>query len=70
MVTDPTLCIKNLSFALEALSRIVGQQAHFNDIENILNEEIRRYWRENVKETQWPPRQAPAKPDLNDEMPF
>ena len=61
----PTLHIKNLSVALEALSRIVGQQAHFNDIENILNEEIRRYWRENVKENQWP--QRPAKPITNED---
>ena len=63
---DATLHIKNLSIALEALSRIVGQQAHFNDIENILNEEIRRYWRENVKETQWPQR-GPAKPITNED---
>jgi len=67
---DATLRIKNLSIALEALSRIVGQQAHFNDIENILNEEIRQYWRENEKETQWP-HKAPAKPIINeDDIPF
>ena len=62
---DHTLRIKNLSIALEALSHIVGQQAHFNNIENILNEEIRQYWRENVKEKQWP-HKAPAKPNLTD----
>ena len=56
---DATHRIKNLSIALEALSHIVGQQGQFNDVENILNEEVRRYWQEKEKETQWP--QWPAR---------
>jgi len=59
-VTDATLRIKNLSIALEALSRINSPGAFeaFSKIGVLLDTAIQ----EVEKETQWPPRARPAKP--------
>lgn len=54
---DATARIKNLSIALEALSRIVGQQEYFDDIQSLLKHEIRKQWEENH-----PLKEAPARP--------
>lgn len=72
---DATLRIKNLSIALEALSRVntITSYKHSQDIEGLLAQEIRDFQRE----TQWP-KQGPAKPETQhnpftnneDEIPF
>jgi hypothetical protein len=71
---DATLRIKNLSIALEALSRIniPGSLGFYNEIETLLSKEIY----EAKKETQWPNQTArPAMPVYNkdydpDDIPF
>jgi hypothetical protein len=63
---DATLRIKNLSIALEALSRIAGAR-YFDDIQTALKSEIEHYWKE--KETQWPHNARPA-PTTFDEPQF
>jgi len=70
-MTDATLRIKNLSIALEALSRIAlgdGRYNHFARIEELLDDAIK----EAQKEIQWPHRARPAStpPNLEDEIPF
>ncbi len=68
---DVTLRIKNLSIALEALSRIPGSTLFSYDIGKLLEEEIRQYKEKKEKETQWPrQRPAPTAPNLDDEIPF
>lgn len=66
-MTDPTLRIKNLSIALEALSRVNTSTSHEHskDIEGLLAQEIYAF----RKETQWPQR-GPAKPAVYDTDPF
>jgi hypothetical protein len=75
-MVDATLRIKNLSIALEALSRIAitdGRYNHFERIQELLNEEIQKA----QKETQWP-RRGSAKPETQynpftnneDDIPF
>jgi len=67
---DATLRIKNLSIALEALSRVPGVGECSLAIENSLHEEIRKFREEQEKETQWP-RQWPARATLtDDDIPF
>jgi len=53
-VSDTTLRIKNLSIALEALSRISSGADCFFRIEEILKDEITKYEKEKEKEIQWP----------------
>ncbi len=64
-MSDATLRIKNLSIALEALSRINREGSHdlFDTIEALLQDTIRAFRKEKEKETQWP--QRPAKPTPN-----
>ena len=67
---DATLRIKNLSIALEALSRISGYDTTLrsSEIQEILRQEIVNYQKEQEKETQWPNR--PAKPTVYDKDPY
>lgn len=66
---DATLRIKNLSIALEAVSRIVGCTTAHLHIENLLQEEIRKFREEQEKENQWPQR-GPTKSTTDDDIPF
>lgn len=66
---DATLRIKNLSIALEALSRIPRVGECSTAIEVLLQEEIRKFREEQEKENQWPQR-GPTKSTLDDEIPF
>ncbi len=69
---DATLHIKNLSIALEALSRVnsIRSQEFFKDIEGLLAIEIFVFRKEKEKETQWPPRAWPAPTATEDESGF
>jgi hypothetical protein len=64
---DATLRIKNLSIALEALSRVNtdGSLYLYISVEMLLKKEIQ----EVEKETQWPQR-GPAKPTVYDKDPY
>jgi len=76
---DATLRIKNLSIALEALSRFPGTGELSLAIETSLQEEIRKFRETQEKETQWPQR-GPADPttggpkkwgpNADDDIPF
>jgi len=55
---DATLRIKNLSIALEAVSRVVNCTTAFLNIENLLLDEIQKFQKEKEKENQWPQRPA------------
>jgi len=59
---DPTLQIKNLSIALEALSHLSGTDVYRGEVEVLLVYAIN----EAKKEIQWP-RKAPAKPIINED---
>ena len=59
-MSDATLRIKNLSIALEALSRVPGVGECSMAIEVLLQEEIRKFQEEQAKETRWP-HQGPAR---------
>ena len=52
-MSDATLRIKNLSIALEALSR-VAQCGCYITIENLLRDEIEEFQKEKEKDNQWP----------------
>ena len=67
-MTDATARIKNLSIALEALSRInhMGKWDPFEDVRDLLKQEIILL----EKEQETPPPARPAKPSLDDEIPF
>ncbi len=68
---NATLRIKNLSIALEALSRINTSRSHEHsqDIEGLLAQEIYSFRREKEKENQWPQRSAKPITD-EDNIPF
>lgn len=69
-MTDATARIKNLSIALEALSRIGGSWSHielFDGITKLLKTEIKTAEKEN-EEPPPPARPAIATPD--DDIPF
>jgi hypothetical protein len=74
MATDPTLRIKNLSIALEALSKVPENGKIAASVWLLLTRAIE----DAEKETQWPQRQAPAKPETQynpftnneDDIPF
>lgn len=70
MVTDATTRVKNLSIALEALSRInnEGSPQLYDSIETALNNEIEALWKEQAK-TAMPPAR-PAIPTPDDDIPF
>ena len=72
MAIDVTIRIRNLSIALEAISRINGATTAYLTIENLLLQEIKEFQKEKEKETQWPPRArpAPTTPNPEDEIPF
>jgi len=57
---DATIRIKNLSIALEALSRVPGVGECSTAIEVLLQEEIRKFREEQEKENHWP-LQRPAR---------
>ena len=63
MVTDPTLRIKNLSIALEALSKAPENGKLAARVWFLLTQAIE----DAEKETQWPQRQAPAKPNPDED---
>ena len=67
---DATLRIKNLSIALEALSRVNTRTSHEHsqDIEGLLAQEIRKEQKENEAQMQWPNR--PTKPTVYDKDPY
>lgn len=67
---DATIRIKNLSIALEALSRIVGAHEHSAAIDILLQEEIRAFREEKEKETQWPGKPARTSTTNTDDIPF
>ena len=54
-MSDATLRIKNLSIALEAISR-VAQCSYYKDVEDLLWDEIKEFKKEKEKENQWPQR--------------
>ena len=66
---DATLRIKNLSIALEALSRITGYAATtlHTEIQEALMQELKAFREEKEKENQWP-RQGPARTTTNNIM--
>ncbi len=68
-MTDATARIKNLSIALEALSRInsTGKWDPFEDVRDLLKTEIIQF--EKEQEVAIPPAR-PAKPTLDDDIPF
>jgi len=68
-VSDATLRIKNLSIALEALSRVPGVGECSMAIEVLLQEEIRKFREEQEKEMQWP-HQGPARTTACDKDPY
>ena len=59
-MSDATLRIKNLSIALEALSRISGYAATtlHSEIQEALMQELKAFREEKEKENQWPQRPA------------
>jgi len=71
-MADATHRIKNLSIALEALSRVPGSLMLSNNIQKLLEMEIFIYHKEKEKEIQWPwhGRPAPTTPNPEDECPF
>jgi hypothetical protein len=71
-VSDATLRIRNLSIALEALSRVNGHTATelVSGVQEALMAEIKAYREEKEKETQWPHLARPAKPTPDDDIPF
>jgi len=62
---DATLRIKNLSIALEALSRINEARDSYLQVQTLLQEEVYAFSKEKAKETQWSKRDL-AKPNLTD----
>jgi hypothetical protein len=69
-MVDATARIKNLSFALEALSRIGGSWSHielFDSVTKLLKTEITAEEKENERPIS-PAR--PAKPTIDDDIPF
>lgn len=63
---DATARIKNLSIALEALSRI-AQCNYFYDVEHLLRDEVATYKKENQEAS---PPARPAATTFDDEIPF
>ncbi len=71
-MTDPTLRIKNLSIALEALSHAgpgYSATSLHSEIQEALMAELKAFREEKEKENQWP--QRPTQPINNEvDIPF
>jgi hypothetical protein len=67
----PTLQIKNLAIALEALSRVQGSSAFSYDIEKLLQKEIRLEEENHAKRAELNQTTQPQQPTYtHDDIPF